>query len=216
MKLYTYFRSSAAYRVRIALALKGLSWTPEPVHMLRGGGEQHASKYGAIHPQRLVPVLEDEGHLFIQSMAICEYLDERYPAPPLLPGDPVARAYVRSIANAVACEVHPLNNLRVLQYITRTLRHSEEEKTGWIRHWIEEGFSALETYIVHSKLSGHFAFGDTPGLADAFLVPQIYNARRFNCDMSRYPTLMRIDKHCNERKEFGVAHPDAQVDAGAA
>jgi maleylacetoacetate isomerase len=216
MKLYTYFRSSAAYRVRIALALKALSWTPEPVHMLRGGGEQHAPGYSAIHPQRLVPVLEDEGELLIQSIAICEYLEETHPTPPLLPADPVARAYVRSIANAVACEIHPLNNLRVLKYVTSTLGHSDEERTAWIHHWIADGFAALEAIIAGSKRSGSFACGDTPGLAEAFLVPQIYNARRFNCDMSAYPTLMHIDRNCNERPEFRAAHPDAQVDANAA
>jgi maleylacetoacetate isomerase len=216
MKLYTYFRSSAAYRVRIALALKGLSWTPELVHMLRGGGEQHAPGYDDIHPQRLVPVLEDQGNLLIQSMAICEYLEETCPTPALLPADPVVRAYVRSIANAVACEIHPLNNLRVLKYITTMLGHSDTEKTAWIRHWIADGFAALEAIIAGSKLSGDFACGDTPGLADAFLVPQIYNARRFNCDMSSNPTLTRIDRNCNERPEFRTAHPDAQGDVNAA
>jgi maleylacetoacetate isomerase len=216
MKLYTYFRSSAAYRVRIALALKGLSWTPELVHMLRGGGEQHAPGYGTIHPQRLVPVLEDQGKLLIQSMAICEYLEETCPTPPLLPADPAERAYVRSIAGAIACEIHPLNNLRVLKYITTTLGHSDEEKTVWIRRWIADGFAALETIIAGSKLSGDFACGDMPGLADAFLVPQIYNAKRFNCDISGYPTLIRIDRNCNDRPEFRIAHPDVQGDANAA
>jgi len=213
MKLYTYFRSSAAYRVRIALALKRVPWTPEFVHMLRGGGEQHSARYRTVNPQGFVPALEDDAHILTQSLAICEYLEERYPDPPLLPTDPLARAYARSVANAVACDIHPLNNLRVLKYITGPLHHSDDEKLVWIRHWIDQGFTGIEAEVSRAGRAGDFLCGDEPGLADAFLVPQIYNARRFDCDLKKFPTLLRIDANCAALPAFQSAHPDKQGDA---
>jgi maleylacetoacetate isomerase len=213
MKLYTYFRSSAAYRVRIALALKGLPWTAAPVHMLRGGGEQHGEAYRAVNPQGLVPSLEIDGTVLIQSIAICEYLEETHPEPPLLPCDPEARAYVRSLMSIVACEIHPLNNLRVLRYVTKTLGHSEAEKTAWYRHWIAEGFQGLEAILARSGRVGAFACGDTPGLADAFIVPQVANALRFDCPLESFPLISRIDENCRALEAFRLAAPEAQADA---
>lgn len=215
MKLYTYFRSSAAYRVRIALALKGLAWEPAFVHMLRGGGEQHSPAYRAINPQGLVPTFSDEGTDLVQSIAICEYLEEKHPEPPLLPADLDARAYVRAVMSAVACEIHPLNNLRVLKYVTATLGHGEAEKLAWYRHWIAEGFAGLEGLIVKAGRSGTFACGDGPTLADAFIVPQVYNARRFDCPMAAYPTIARIVEACDALPAFQAARPEAQGDVGA-
>lgn len=215
MKLYTYFRSSAAYRVRIALALKGLAWEPAFVHMLRGGGEQHSPAYRAINPQGLVPTFSDEGTDLVQSIAICEYLEEKHPEPPLLPADLDARAYVRAVMSAVACEIHPLNNLRVLKYVTATLGHGEAEKLAWYRHWIAEGFAGLEGLIVKAGRSGAFACGDGPTLADAFIVPQVYNARRFDCPMAAYPTIVRIAEACDALPAFQAARPEAQGDVDA-
>ncbi|MDI1264149.1 MAG: maleylacetoacetate isomerase [bacterium] len=215
MKLYTYFRSSAAYRVRIALALKGLPWEPAYVHMLRGGGEQHSPAYRGINPQGLVPTFADEGFDLVQSIAICEYLEEKYPEPRLLPGDLRARAYVRAVMSAVACDIHPLNNLRVLKYVTSTLGHNEAEKLAWYRHWIADGFAGLEGLIVQAGRSGVFACGDQPTLADAFIVPQVYNARRFDCPMDACPNITRIADACLALPQFQAARPEAQGDAGA-
>jgi maleylacetoacetate isomerase len=213
MKLHTYFRSSAAYRVRIVLALKGVPWTPEFVHMLRGGGEQHGARYREVNAMGLVPALEDGPQILTQSLAICEYLEESYPAPPLLPQDPLARAYVRSIANTIACEIHPLNNLRVLKYVTGTLRHNDDEKLAWIRHWIDQGFTGVEAQVNRNGRAGDFLCGNEPGVADAFLVPQLYNARRFDCDLKKFPALLRIDANCASLPAFQSAHPDRQDDA---
>lgn len=214
VKLYTYFRSSAAYRVRIALALKGLAFEPAYIHMLRNGGEQHSAGYKAVNPLGLVPALEDEGQLLVQSSAICEYLEERHPDPALLPKDLAARAYVRAVMATVACEIHPLNNLRTLKYVTATLGHSEEEKLVWYRHWIAAGFDALESYMVQAKRTGRFACGDTPTLADAFIVPQVYNARRFDCPLDAYPTLARVADAAAALPAVMAARPEAQGDAG--
>ncbi len=213
MKLYTYFRSSAAYRVRIALAIKGL--TPEmiPVHLLRGGGEQKRPEYLALNPQGLVPALDDEGHFITQSLAICEYLEQVCPLPVLLPADAVARARVRSIVLAIACEIHPLNNLRVLNYLTGTLGLSDEQKRTWYHHWIALGFGALEHQLSHEAATGVYCHGDTLTLADVFLVPQMANARRFDLDLSPYPTLLRIDASCRELPAFISAAPQNQPDA---
>ena len=213
MKLYTYFRSSAAFRVRIALGLKGLVPEMIPVHLLRDGGEQQSPEYLAINRQGLVPALEDDGVLVTQSMAICEYLEQAYPELPLLPAEPVARARVRAIALSIACEIHPLNNLRVLSYLTGTLGINEAQKLAWYHHWIQLGFAALEAQLSGERATGHYCHGDTPTLADVFLVPQMANARRFDLDLSAYPTLLQIDARCRELPAFIEAAPQNQADA---
>ena len=215
MKLYNYFRSSASYRVRIALNLKGLSYDYVSVHLTRDGGEQFRDEYRALNPQALVPALEDGAHKLTQSVAIIEYLDETHPKPPLLPASPVERARVRALAQVVACEVHPLNNLRVLNYLTRELGVSDEAKTTWYQHWVALGVQALETEMSQSRYTGKFCHGDTPGLADCCLIPQLFNARRFKCDLSGYPTLLRIERNCMELPAFQAAAPERQPDAEA-
>lgn len=213
MKLYTYFRSSAAYRVRIVLALKGLEWEPAYVHMLRGGGEQHQPAYKAVNPQGLVPALEIDGQVLSQSTAICEYLEERFPEPALLPKTLEERAYVRAVMSAVACEIHPLNNLRVLKHITGTLGLDEDGKLAWYRHWIASGFAGLEALLAASGRAGDCVLGDTPTLADAFIVPQVYNARRFDCPLDDFPIIARIADACDALPAFAAARPEAQGDA---
>jgi maleylacetoacetate isomerase len=213
MKLYSYFRSSAAYRVRIALNLKGLAYETVPVHLTRGGGEQLAPGYRKLNPQALVPVLEDSGRLLTQSLAIIEYLDEVHPQPPLLPKDPAARARVRALAQAVACDLHPLNNLRVLNYLTGPMGLGDDAKRAWYHHWIAEGLGALEASLASDRETGRFCHGDMPGLADCCLVPQLANAYRFKCDVSPYPTLLKIEKHCQALEAFRRAAPDQQPDA---
>lgn len=213
MKLYTYFRSSAAYRVRIALAFKGLTPQMIPVHLLRDGGEQQSPEYLLVNRQGLVPALDDDGVLITQSLAICEYLDQTHPLPPLLPGDAVARARIRALVLAIACEIHPLNNLRVLNYLTTTLGISEAQKLAWYHHWIRLGFSALEAQLAHESATGVYCHGDTPTLADVFLVPQMANARRFDLDLSAFPTMLRIDASCRELPAFIAAAPQNQADA---
>ena len=213
MKLYTFFRSSASYRVRVALNLKGLAYEQVPIHLRRGGGEQFGAAYKAINPQRLVPALEDGGRILIQSLAIMEYLDERYPEPPLLPSEPADRALVRSMALIVACEVHPIQNLRVLVYLKKNLNQSEDELNRWAQHWIQLGLSALEQMVVASTKRGKYCFGDTPTIADICLVPQLANARRFGCDLSEFPTLLQIETHCTALPAFANAAPEKQPDA---
>jgi maleylacetoacetate isomerase len=215
MKLYTYFRSSAAYRVRIALALKGLPWEPIPVQLLRNGGEQFSPQYQALNPQALVPTLEDDHLVVGQSTAICEYLEENYPEPPLMPRRAADRAYVRWIMGAVASDIHPLNNLRVLNYLTGPLQLSEDAKLTWYRHWIAVGLASLEAVIRSHGRHGEFALGDSPTLADAYIVPQLYNARRFKCPLEDFPLLVHIDAACASRSEFQCARPEAQADATA-
>ena len=213
MKLYSYFRSSAAYRVRIALNLKGLAYDTVPVHLTRGGGEQFAPGYRKLNPQALVPVLQDGGRLFTQSLAIIEYLDEVHPQNPLLPKDPAARARVRALALAIACDLHPLNNTRVLNYLTGPMGLGDDAKRTWYHHWIAEGLRALEASLASDRETGRFCHGDAPGLADCCLVPQLANAYRFKCDVSPYPTLLRIEKNCQALEAFRRAAPDQQPDA---
>ncbi len=213
MKLHTYYRSSASYRVRIALNLKGLEAEHLPVHLTRDGGEQFLAKFRATNPAALVPVLEDGSERIAQSLAIIEYLDERYPESPLLPASAADRAWVRQIALAIACDIHPLNNLRVLKYLTGPIGLSEEQKQTWIRHWIDLGLQALESRLTTSPRRGAFCFGDRPTLADCCLVPQLFNAERFGMALDAYPTLRRIEQACNILKAFQNAHPANQPDA---
>ncbi|MEC4718650.1 maleylacetoacetate isomerase [Noviherbaspirillum sp. CPCC 100848] len=218
MQLYSYFRSSASYRVRIALNLKGLAFETVPVHLLRNGGEQLTPEYRKLNADGLVPVLTDEKGdgepaVLAQSLAIIEYLEEKYPRPALLPDNPVDRAYVRSLALSIACDIHPLNNLRVLRYLVRNLKISEEDKNSWYRHWCEQGLAAMERNLASAGKSGLFCFGDIPGLADCCLVPQIANAQRLECDLSNMPTIMRINDACLALEAFATAAPARQPDA---
>lgn len=211
MKLHNYFRSSAAYRVRIALALKGLTYEYLPVHIAKG--VQFDAPFAAISAQNLVPVLEEDGRLFTQSLAIAEYLDETHPQPPLLPADAIGRHRVRSLALLVACEIHPINNLRVLHYLTKTLGVSEEQKLAWYQHWVHTGFGALERRLANETETGRFCHGDAPSLADVVLVPQVANARRFKVALEAYPTIVRIDAECRGLPAFQAAAPENQPDA---
>ena len=211
--LYTYWRSSAAYRVRIGLELKGLAWEARPVHLVRDGGEQHLDAYRALNPQQQVPTLLHEGHVLTQSLAILEYLDERFPQVPLLPADAAGRARVRALAQLVACDIHPINNLRVMQYLERSLQLPADARTQWTLHWIAEGFAAMEALLANSRDTGTFCHGDRPGLADLCLLPQLYNAHRFGLDLAPYPTLLRIEAACLALPSFEAARPERQADA---
>ncbi|PIW62362.1 maleylacetoacetate isomerase [Shewanella sp. CG12_big_fil_rev_8_21_14_0_65_47_15] len=215
MKLYGYWRSSAAYRVRIALNLKGISAEQLSVHLVRDGGEQHKAAYSALNPLELVPTLvvgdEEDSDVLSQSLAIVEYLDELYPQTPLLPASALERAHVRAMALTIACEIHPLNNLRVLQYLTQTLGVDETAKNSWYHHWVASGFAALETLLV--RHSGRYCFGDAITIADICLVPQVYNAQRFNVDLTPYPNIMRVWAECHQLAAFAEAAPERQADA---
>ena len=211
MKLYNYFRSSASYRVRIALALKGLDYEYVPVHLLRN--EQLAESYAQISPARLVPLLDDDGRLVTQSLAIVEYLDETHPEPPLLPGDALARARVRALSLDIGCEIHPLNNLRVLRYLVRDLKVTEDDKNRWYRHWVESGLEVVERQLVAHEATGTFCHGDAPTLADIVLVPQIHNAQRMDCRLDHVPTVMRIFTACMQLDAFAKTQPSACPDA---
>ena len=213
MKLYSYFRSSAAYRVRIALNLKGLGYDYAPIHLLRDGGEQLKPEYRELNPDGIVPTLVDGDDVLTQSIAIIEYLEETHPEPTLLPGSALDRAFIRSVALQVACEIHPVDNLRVLKYLKHTLKVGEEAKDTWYRHWLESGFSSLEKRLANDPRVGALCFGNTPTLADLCLVPQVFNARRFNLDMSRYPTIERIADHAGQIDAFARAAPGQQPDA---
>ncbi|TBR40379.1 MULTISPECIES: maleylacetoacetate isomerase [Dyella] len=211
--LYGYWRSSAAYRVRIALNLKGLAYESRAVHLVKDGGEQHSDRYRALNPQELVPCLIHGDQVLTQSMAIMEYLDDAFPASPLLPNDAGGRARVRALAQLVACDIHPIGNLRVLQYLGSHFNADDAVKGEWSRHWIGEGFKALETMLASSAQTGRFCHGDTPSLADACLVPQYYNATRWKLPMDAFPTIQRVVDACNALDAFAQASPEAQPDA---
>ncbi len=213
MKLYTYFRSSAAYRVRIALNVKGIEVQYIPKHLIREGGEHQLDDYLALNPQGLVPALEHDGRVIGQSLAIIEYLEEVNPEPPLLPADRGERAIVRSMALSVACDIHPLNNLRVLNYLKDQLVLDGEAVSRWYRHWVAEGFRGLEEMAKRSSADRRHLYGSTVTLADVVLVPQMYNARRFNCNLAAYPTLVAICEHLESLPAFAAARPEAQADA---
>jgi maleylacetoacetate isomerase/maleylpyruvate isomerase len=210
IKLYNAARSSASYRARIVLALKGLPFDYLPVSLLKG--EQSADSFKALNPAELVPVLDDGGRIVTQSLAIAEYLEERYPQPPLLPHDPLERAYVRSVALSIACDIHPLNNLRVLRYLLRELSASEEQKNAWYRHWVEQGLAQLEARLVAERRTGRFCHAHQVSLADVTLVPQIFNARRFDCRLDHVPTIMRIFDACLQLPAFEDTRPEKQPD----
>lgn len=204
--LYDYWRSSASYRVRIALNLKGVEYERRPVNLLES--EQKSAEYRALNPEGLVPMLEIDGQRLTQSMAIITYLDTRFPNPPLIPAMAPERAHVGAMAMIVACDIHPLNNLRVLKYLKNQLKHSQDEIDGWYAHWIEEGLPALEAMA--APRAGRFLFGDAPTAADVCLIPQLYNARRYNVPLDGYPTLLRAEENANTIDAFAAAHPDKQ------
>lgn len=214
MTLYGYWRSSAAYRVRIALNLKGLAYSQVPIHLVEDGGQQHSADFWALNPQELVPVLVDGRRVIHQSLAIIEYLDELYPdTQPLLPLGARERAQVRALAQLVACDIHPLNNLRVMQYLEREFGVDKDARDAWSRHWMAVGFEACEQWLDASASTGRFCHGDAPSLADLCLVPQVYNARRFDLDLAPYSTIRRIDNACQELPAFVAARPENQPDA---
>jgi len=210
MRLYSFFRSSAAFRVRIALNLKKVTYETVAIHLRRN--DQSKPDYRAVNPQGLVPVLEDGGQRLIQSLAITEYLDETRPEPPLLPKDPAERARVRALAEIVACDIHPINNLRVLRYLIHELGHDEAAIGKWYNYWIAAGFEALEPLLASDARTGDFCHGDAPGLADIALVPQVVNAERYRLDLTPYPTITRIFENCMRLEPFIAAHPNNQPD----
>ncbi len=209
LELYNYFRSSASYRVRIALALKGLDYNYKPVHLPKS--EQLGESYAAVSASRLVPLLRQGGSSLTQSLAIIEYLDETHPQPPLMPAAPLDRARVRALALDIACEIHPLNNLRVLRYLVRDLNVSEDDKNRWYRHWVESGLAVVERQL--QAQPAKFCHGDTPTLADCVLVPQIFNARRFDCRLEHVPQVMKVFDHCMALAAFEGTRPEACPDA---
>lgn len=212
IKLYSYYRSSAAYRVRIALNLKQLPYEYETVHLLKNGGEQHSSAYQQLNPMRLVPTLVDGDTVLTQSMAIIEYLDEAYPAGyALLPAQPVARAHAKELSQIIACDIHPINNLRILKYLKHELSVDDTQKNTWYAHWIKLGFAAFEQYL--QQTAGTFCVGDNASLADCCLVPQVYNAKRFKVDLSPYPLIQQIYENCMQLPAFAKAIPENQPDA---
>jgi maleylpyruvate isomerase len=211
LKLHSYFRSSAAYRCRIALNLKGLAHETAFVHLLKEGGQQNAPAYRALNPQGLVPTLEVDGHTLTQSLAIIEYLDETHPKPPLLPGDALQRARIRAFALAIACDIHPINNLRVLRYLKGPLKQEQAAIDVWYRHWVETGLAACEALLPAGK--SRFCFGDQPTLADCCLVPQVYNARRLKVPLDKFPKIAAIEAACLALPAFDRARPESQPDA---
>ena len=211
--LYGYFRSSAAYRVRIALSLKGIEPELRFIHLLKDGGRQHTPEYQSLNPQGLIPALAHDGHVITQSLAIIEYLDEIVPEPPLLPRDAAGRARARSIAYAVACDIHPVNNLRVNNYLRDNLGAEAQTLADWQKHWISLGFSALEIMLARDDETGKFCHGNAPTIADICLIPQIANARRVHVDLTAYPTLLRIEETALATVAFAAARPEVQPDA---
>jgi len=211
MQLYSYFRSSASYRVRIALALKGLAYDYVPIHLVRN--EQLKPPFSDIAANKLVPALVEDEHVLTQSMAIIEYLDETHPEPPLLPGDAFARARIRSLAQDIACEIHPINNLRVLRFLVHEMKLSEDDKNRWYRHWVESGLEVVERRLAADAATGTFCHGDTPTLADCVLVPQIHNAQRMDCGLDHVPTVMRVFAACMQHPAFATTQPSACPDA---
>lgn len=211
MELYNYYRSSASFRVRIALAIKGLPYEYTSVHLVKG--DQFQAPFSALSPAQLVPLLKDGEALVSQSLAIIEYLEETHPQPPLLPADPIGRARVRALALDVACEIHPLNNLRVLRFLVHDLKLSEDDKNRWYRHWVETGLEAVERQLANHPATGRFCHGDTPTMADACLVPQIFNAQRLACRLDHVPTVMRVHAECMAHPAFLAAQPSACPDA---
>lgn len=214
IKLYTYWRSSACYRVRIALNLKGLAYESTPVHLAKD--EQHLTEFREVNPQELIPVLRHGGRVLRQSLAIMEYLDEAFPDRPLLPAVARDRQRTRAIAQMVACDIHPLGNLRVMQYLERELGATQQQREAWTRHWISKGFDALEQVLRDSPSTGEFCEGDLPTMADCCLVPQAYNARRVGLELSAFPMIERINRACLALPEFEAARPENQPDAPAA
>ena len=213
MQLYDYFRSSASYRVRIALALKGLACELVPIHLLKH--EQTSESFAALAPAKLVPLLQVEGELLTQSLAIIEYLDEAHPEPSLLPGSAFERARIRSLAQDIACEIHPLDNLRVLRYLVHEMKVSEDDKTRWYKHWVETGLQVVERRLAGEARTGRFCHGDAPTLADCVLVPQVLNAQRFECRLEQVPTVMRVFDACMELDAFSKTQPSAYPEAAA-
>ncbi len=211
MKLYTFFRSSASFRVRIALNYKGIAYEPAAVNLPKG--EQGEAGFRAVNPQALVPALVDGANTLTQSLAIIEYLDEAHPGPKLLPAAPLDRAYVRAFSQLIACEIHPLNNLRTLKYVKRTYQLDDEGVNSWYRHWIAEGFALMEAFLLKEAKHGRHVFRDQVTMADCCLVPQVFNAQRYNCDLSAYPTVMRIFDACMQLEPFISAQPSKQPDA---
>ncbi len=212
LALHGYWRSSSSYRVRIALNLKGLDYQRHAVHLVRDGGEQNLPEYRRINPLGLVPALTHGDQIVVQSLAICEYLEDVFPSPGLLPPDAAGKARVRGIAQSIASEIQPLNNLAVMQYLKNSMNQSEQVVNSWVSHWVERGFSAVESWL-ESPATGQFCHGDEPGLADCFLIPQVYNAERFSCDLEPYLNIRRITALCRELPAFHEAEPERQADA---
>jgi maleylacetoacetate isomerase len=211
MRLYTFFRSSAAFRMRIALNVKGLEYEPVPVSLPKG--EHKLAPYLDVHPQGLVPALEDGGRIFVQSLAMMEYLEETHPEPPLLLASAADRAYARAIAQIIACEIHPLNNLRTLRHIKKSYALDDDGVNSWYRHWIAEGLAGLEAYLTGSGRCGKYCYRDQVTIADCCLVPQVFNAQRYSCDLTPYPEVMRIFAQCMKLEAFVAAQPSNQPDA---
>ncbi|MCW5588773.1 MAG: maleylacetoacetate isomerase [Legionellales bacterium] len=211
LKLYSYYRSSASYRVRISLELKKIPYELRCIHLTKNGGQQHTQAFIELNPQALIPTLVDEGTVISQSLAIIEYLEECYPKPSLYPNTPAARALVRNYSQLIACDIHPLNNLRVLNYLSEELTLSPAQKNTWYHHWIELGFSSLET-LLNKHPAGYCCYGDEPTVADICLIPQVYNAERFKVDMTPYPRIQAIYQHCLSLEPFILAQPESQPD----